>query len=170
MKTQLKHISDFINSAIKCNNTEERLNIKNTLALSDAKWLKDYRTIGFKLPNFSGANIWVHDEFIKDPDAILIVLDDLTKKQIIAVWNEIDATFEIPANIERPLPNSIINRILTIKDILQYCKNDDKPSLKDINKVYLNVKKYNKYISDEVLYSWLGKHILKSNGLIIITY
>lgn len=148
-------------------------------------WLEDYRTVGYKIPRQLGATAYIHEEAIADPHGLLITRDHKQRDNIRDNFTRdgklIGFMEKLEDESERGLPTSIMKRIITVSELLNYMRMDVSvpENLKDRQvfwKKYLNIKTV--YIDDGTrmfrrvrlskFYNYLSEVVLDADGLIIV--
>jgi hypothetical protein len=151
-------------------------------------WLEDFRTIGFKTPRQLGALYYVHQLFVNDPEGLLIVRDhvqrDMVRDSFTREGKFIVRHLVVPGEeIDRGLPSSVMNRIITIDDFQSYLNavnNSDDPEIVTQWKGYWrNLRKVKHFylaegthifrkIKPAKFYQYMAAVALDVDGLIIV--
>lgn len=158
MYPHIEPIQGFVDGMIEQIN--KRPQLRNDYGLSDdlATWLRDFKTIAFKAPRQCGASFWVHSDFLKYDDAILVVPNQSVRESLRNAF-----TFDrqpIPFGLggdDTSLPQSVVKRIITQNELASYVANGYDTHGSPISRIYIqNTKAFFKLVRREKFYNWLA--------------
>lgn len=168
MYPHIEAIQSFVDGMIERVNSQPDL--RNIFGLSDepTRWLKDFKTIGFQAPRQCGAQFWMHNDFLKHDDAILVVPNQTVReclrdsfqfnREYIQIGQQGDDT---------SLPVSVVRRILTQQELADYIRQDYDIFNLALSRIYIqNTTAFFKAVRREKFYNWLANTV-KFDGFII---
>jgi len=157
MYPHIEAIQSFIDGMIEKATTHTELKAHFGLENDQATWLKDFKTVGYRAPRQCGATYWMHQDFLKYDDAILI-----TPNQSVRETFRNSFTFNreyVPigsAGDNTSLPLSVVRRVLTQMEISDFVRQDYDFFNITINRIYIqNSTAFFKAVRKEKFYNWL---------------
>lgn len=148
--------------------------MKNELCVQDDIWLRDFRTIGYKIPRQSGSAFWLDNDFLKYSDSILIVQDSGVREALRDSYTRdleyisFTSDAQIPDR-EKGLPPSVMARILTYRE-LHVKINDVMPFVNPdkVNRIYIrDGERFFRKVRANKFYGMLAKELNVDTTLII---